>query len=258
MEPQDELRRYYENEGQEDRRLDASGIQHLEFLTAARYLGRHLPEKCRLLDSCAGGGVYAYHFARLGHSVTAGDIVPYNVERIRANRGDAPPLAGIIELDATDLSRFENESFDAVLCMGALYHLLKPEDREKAVAEGLRVLRPGGVFAASYMNRHAVVLNNLTPTLDNLEDMLRFSQSGVEGIFYASTPEEAKALMAGFGVEKLCHVPLDGMAYFLVYTAGLIDASAFERWKTYHFAVCEDESTLGSSYHNLFIARKPN
>lgn len=257
MEPRDELRRFYENEGREEHRLAPNSIQHLEFLTAVRYLDRHLPKNSKVLDSCAGSGVYAYHLARQGHAVTAGDLIPYNVERILASRGDAPALAAVHQLDAANLSRFEDASFDAVLCMGALYHLLNEADREKAVAESLRVLRPGGVFAATYMNRYAVILNNLTPELENLDDMLQFSKRGVEGIFYASTPEEMKGLMADFGVEKLCHIPLDGMAFFLVHTAGLVQPSAFERWKEYHFAVCEDESNLGSSYHCIFIGRKP-
>lgn len=39
-----------------------------------------------------------------------------------------------------------------VLLMGPLYHLLRREDREKALWEALRVLKPGGLIFASFIS----------------------------------------------------------------------------------------------------------
>lgn len=44
-------------------------------------------------------------------------------------------------LDATDMSIFEDESFDVVLNMGPFYHLVDISDREKCIRESLRVLK---------------------------------------------------------------------------------------------------------------------
>lgn len=252
----DKLAAFYENEGEEELRLLPEGAHYLEFLTAARYLFRYLPAGCDILDSCAGTGAYAFYLAQQGHRVTAGDIVPYNVDRMRAKQAEAPRLAGLYQGDAGELSAFAGQSFDAVLCMGALYHMEEEAQRRRVVEESLRVLRDGGLLACTYMNRYAVILNNAVGPLDNLEEILRFAKDGREGIFYASTPEETAALLAGYGLEILCHVALDGVSNFLHTTAGLLDDTGFRRWREYHFAVCEVPSLLGCSYHNLILCRK--
>ncbi len=256
MEQLDELVRYYENEGQEELRLHPDSLQHLELEVAQKYLAQYLPAPVRVLDSCAGTGVYAYWLAGRGHRVVAGDIVSHNVEKMRKNKAEAALLEDIYEGDATDLSRFADESFDAVLCMGALYHMQAPESRRAALAESLRVLRSGGLLFATYMNRYAVILNNLQPDMDNIAEVLRFATLGREGIYYASTAGEMEALVRQVGFAPCCHLALDGPACFLVETAKLLTPQGFARWKEYHFAVCEEQSLIGSSYHNMIIAKK--
>lgn len=252
-----QLNHYYENEGQEEVRLSENSIQRLEYLTAVRALEQWLPPSARVLDNCAGTGIYAFHLAGLGHRVTAGDIVPYNVSLLQEKQAGQPKLENILLADATDMPQLKSGSFDAVLCMGALYHLPHAAQRQKAVQEGMRLLRPGGLFICTYMNRFAVIMNNLTPQLDNLDDMLRFARTGQEEIFYAATVGEAEALVAGCGLQQLSHLALDGTTYFVMETAGLVQPEAFDKWSAYHLATCEEPSLLGSSYHNMIISKKP-
>lgn len=251
-----QLEKFYEDDGKEELRLQESSPQYIEFLVATKYLSQSLPPSARILDSCAGTGVYAFYLAEQGHRVTAGDVVRRNVEILRTIQEKSPLLAGVYEGDALDLSRFPPGSFDAVLCMGALYHLHAPADRRLVVEESLRLLPEGGLFACTYMNRYAVILNNMAGSLDNIGEVLEFVQRGVEGIFYASTPEETAGLMGACGLEPVCHVALDGMAAYLRESAGILDDTGLRRWRDYHLAVCEVPSLLGSSYHNLFIGRK--
>ena len=254
----DDLIHFYENEGQEELRLNPAGVHSLEYLTAQKYLARYLPPGSRVLDSCAGTGAYAFWLAQQGHRVTAGDIVPYNADLMLVKQQQTPVLEHIYLGDATDLSAFADGQFDAVLCMGALYHMQDADSRRAAVRESVRVLRPGGLVFATTMNRYAVILNNLQPDMGNIDDVMRFVRDGTEGIYYASTPGEAEALMESGGFVKKTHVALDGPVCFLRHTAGILADEGFARWKEYHFAVCEDASLLGSSYHNLYIGRKPD
>lgn len=247
---------YYENEGEEELRLQKGGAQYLEFLTAANYLDRFLPPAAKVLDSCAGSGVYSYYLAEQGHLVTAGDIVPHNVKLIREKQKKTPLLSAVYHGDALDLSRFAGASFDAVLLMGALYHFHDPADRRRAVKESLRLLKEDGLFFCTYMNRYAVILNNSAGSLDNIGEILSFAREGKEGIFYASTPEEMKGLMEECRVEKLCHLALDGVSAFLRETAGILDEEGAQRWRDYHLATCEVPSLLGYSYHNMLIGKK--
>jgi 2-polyprenyl-3-methyl-5-hydroxy-6-metoxy-1,4-benzoquinol methylase len=247
---------FYEHEGAEELRLREDSPHYLEFLTATQYLSRYLAPKSRVLDSCAGSGAYAFYLAQQGHRVTAGDLVARNVGILREQQEKTALLERIYRGDALDLSRFAPESFDAVLCMGALYHLETPADRRRAVEESLRLLPIGGLFAATYMNRFGVVLGNVRGSLSNLTEILTFMEEGREDVFYAATPEEMAELMASCGLEILCHAALDGLSNFLHGTAGLLDDKGFRRWREVHRAVCETPSLLGVSYHNLLICRK--
>jgi SAM-dependent methyltransferase len=250
-----ELEQFY-RDSPEELRLQKDGAQYLEYLTAMRYLTRYLPAGCSVLDHCAGTGAYSFALAERGFRVTAGDIVGQNVDFIRERQKKSPVLEDVFQGDALDLSRFPDNSFDAALLMGALYHLKEAGERRRAVGEGMRVLRAGGVLACTYMNRYGVILCDSEGALENLGDILRFAGSGEEGVFYASTPEEMAGLAGSRGLEILCHVALDGMANFLHRTAGLLNGEGFLRWQEYHAATCEVPSLLGASYHNMMICRK--
>jgi 2-polyprenyl-3-methyl-5-hydroxy-6-metoxy-1,4-benzoquinol methylase len=257
MERMESLRIFYENEADEEIRIAGSGVHRLEFVTAKRYLERHLAPKSKILDSCAGSGAYAFWLAGLGHEVTAGDLIAHNVEVMRQKQSTAAnALKEIYCGDALDLSFFPNESFDAVLLMGALYHLSDPADRGAAVRESLRLLRSGGLLFCTYMNRHAVIQNNASGGLGNIGEIMTFLADGKEGVFYASTPGEIQRELSAAGAREVCHLALDGMVCLLHQTAGLIDEEGLERWREYHLAVCEEPSLLGCSYHNMYIGRK--
>ena len=249
------LAQFYGHDSPEELRLMEGGAQHLEFLTAAEYVSRGLPPHCTVLDSCAGTGVYSFYLAERGHAVTAGDLVHANVEKIRLLQKERPLLREIYQGDALDLSRFADSSFDAVLLMGALYHLPQDGPRRRAVEEALRVLRGGGLLVCTYMNRYGVIMNDLDRELENLDEVMRFLREGREGVFYASTPEEMGGLMDSCGVEVLSHIALDGMALFMTQTSGLLGPQGAARWKDYHLATCEVPSLLGASYHNMIIGR---
>ena len=59
-------------------------------------------------------------------------------------------------LDATDLSIFEDGTFDVVLNMGPFYHLLTEEKRDKCLSECIRVLKKGGLLITAYIPRFSV------------------------------------------------------------------------------------------------------
>lgn len=253
---QEKLEEFYMGEGVEELRLKKDGPHYLEHLTATKYMDKYINHGSKILDNCAGSGIYAFHLAEGGHVVTAGDIVPRNVELMNDKQQKNSVLSRVYLGDAKNLSDFEDSSFDVVLCMGALYHMTSRADRDKTVEESLRVLVDGGVFICTYMNRHAIILNNSKGALDNIDEILTFAKKGEEGVFYASTPEEITETMAGHSMETLAHVALDGMSCLMGQTTKLLNKKGAERWRKYHFATCETPSLLGYSYHNMYIGRK--
>jgi SAM-dependent methyltransferase len=194
--------------------------------------------------------------AQAGHTVVSCDLVPYNVDILRAKHEKNPVLSRIVHADALDLSMLEDSSFQAVLCMGALYHLHREEQRRQVVNESLRLLASGGIFICTYLNRHGVILQNCAGSMKNFDEMLQFVRDGKEGVFYAATPAEVETVMHEAGVTRLCHLSLDGMSVFLRHISKRINATGLRRYSEYHRLTCEDPYLLGSGYHNMYIGRR--
>ncbi len=147
----------------EDTRLQR-GMGLLEFARAKELLNRHLPgPPAVVLDVGGGSGPYSTWLARKGYEVHLVDAVPKHVDQAQAASDTQPdyPLASVQEGDARRLGR-EDESCDAVLLMGPLYHLVERSDRVQALREAYRVLRPGGVVFAKAVNRYASLIYGLT------------------------------------------------------------------------------------------------
>lgn len=147
------IARFYAERYDEDTRLGRTAHGRLELLRTRELLARLLPPPAaRVLDVGGGTGGHARWLAAQGYSVHVVDPVPRHVaaaegEPWTAALGDA---RGLREADA---------SVDAVLLLGPLYHMVLPPDRTQALAEAVRVARPGGVVVAAAISRHAPLLD---------------------------------------------------------------------------------------------------
>ena len=99
----------------------------------------------QVLDVACGTGVVAITAARLGAVVTALDLTPQLLERAKENARLAQVQVEFHEGDVEALP-FRDGKFDAVLSQFG--HIFAPRP-EVAIAEMLRVLRPGGTIAFS-------------------------------------------------------------------------------------------------------------
>jgi SAM-dependent methyltransferase len=117
-----------------------------------RLLREHIRTGDRVLDAGAGPGRFTLELARLGARVVAGDISPGQLELHAEKTASVERSIESRELlDILDLSRFADASFDAVVCFGGpISYVLGEADR--ALAELLRVTRPGGHVLLSVMS----------------------------------------------------------------------------------------------------------
>ena len=117
-------------------------------------LRRFVEEGDRVLDLGAGPGRFTIELARLGADVVVADISPRQLELNRERLTEAGLDRHVrerVQADVTDLSRFDDASFDATVCFGGpLSYVL--DRAELGVTELLRVTRPGGHVLLSVMS----------------------------------------------------------------------------------------------------------
>src|SRR5208337_2420614 len=135
----------------------ASPYGQLEFVRTMELLLRHLPSPpARVLDIGGGTGPYSEALAQRGYETHLLDAVEKHVETARHRSSIASFVVG----DARKLN-FPDNFADAALLMGPLYHLTEASDRQAALREALRVLKPGGLLAAAGISRFASLLDGL-------------------------------------------------------------------------------------------------
>ena len=242
----------YDEEG----RLFRDKAHMPEYLTTVRYFDRVFLPASKVLDACAGTGKYAFYLAGQGHRVTALDLVPHNIELIAKN-AKANQLAEIGVCDILDLSRYADGTFDVVLCMGAMYHL-QYNDRALAMAECVRVCKPGGLVVLSYLNRFAVIAAEVTSGLGNLSNVLAAFEDESDFLFKAVTPEEMAELAMKNNLEITHHIGTDGISFVLADKVNSADEEAFDHWMEYIYEACETSSALAYSMHGLLIGKTLN
>ena len=153
---------------------EASRLQRLEseleLLRTRDILIRNLPPApADVIDVGGGPAVHSYWLSSLGYRTHLVDLVPKHIEQARQAAIHYPDvsLSSMTVGDARQL-KFADNSVDAVLMLGPLYHLVQSADRLAALREAYRVLRPGGVLIVEAISRYLPLIKVLTRNM--LED----------------------------------------------------------------------------------------
>ena len=265
----DLLHRHYER-GLEEPRL-SEPLGSVEFARTLEMAARVVPPPPAVVADIGGGpGRYALEFAARGHTVVHRDVVPLHVEQLEAASGALAERVDTGVGDARDLD-LDDDSVDAVLLLGPLYHLVDRDQRVLALREALRVARPGAPVLVSAISRWAPRLHGYLaerlyeqgPFFHRLVQLAEESgriNDELPGWFtgYCHRPDQLRDEVeeAGLVVEDL--VGLEGLAFALpdlaerlqdpVHRDVVLDcARAIERVP----------ELLGLSTHLLVVARAP-
>ena len=261
----------YYNRGKEAARLH-EGVGRLERFRTQELLLRFLPPAPATVHDVGGGaGVYALWLARRGYAVNLLDAMPLHVEQARdasAKQPDAP-LATLTVGDARALP-FGDESADAVLLFGPLYHLTEQGDRLRALREAHRTLKPGGVVLAVSINRYASAFDALSEGFLHDPDFRTVVDRALADgqhrppdgkpfftTAYFHRPDELRSEVeaAGFVLEAL--VAVEGVAWTLTDFEAAWAEPEMRAWVLKVTRQLEGEpSLLGASSHVLAVGRK--
>lgn len=155
------LSEYYDRVDEEGRLGLGSGP--LELARTREILTRYLPTPPAVIGDVGGGaGIHALWLARKGYHVHLVDPVPKHVEQAKhasLSQSDYPLSSAAIG-DARSLE-WEDESMDALLLFGPLYHLTDREDRLLALKEASRVVSEGGRIFVACISRFASLLDGV-------------------------------------------------------------------------------------------------
>jgi SAM-dependent methyltransferase len=142
----------------EHARLTARSAQGpLEHLRTQELVRERLAPGARVLDVGGATGVHAAPLAADGYDVVLVDPVAAQVARAAEHGTFAAHLGDARDLAAPGLD-LADDTFDAVLLLGPLYHLAARADRLRALREAVRVTRPGGTVVAAGITRLAALV----------------------------------------------------------------------------------------------------
>lgn len=153
---------YYEA-GREFNRL-RTDVGLIEFERTKEILLENLPKPPAVIYDIGGAyGEYAWWLASLGYEVHLFDLSETNIKLSKELAKEYPTcsLSSSEVGDARNIPRVDN-SADAVLLMGPLYHITDYDERIKAIKESFRLLKNDGVIFTAALTPYSVLLYNIT------------------------------------------------------------------------------------------------
>jgi len=241
-----------------------------EFALTLRAFRDYLPKPpAKILDVGGGPGRYSIALAKQGYSVTLFDISKQCLEFAKSKAGEVGVwLEGYVHGNATNLNMFQAGSYDVVLLMGPLYHLLLKEEREKALQEAYRVIKTGGLIFASFITRYAVIRwaakNEPSWILKNRKRAERLLTSGIirarkgDGFTdaYFIHPSDVKPFMEKAGFETLDLIATEGVISMIEEKVNELNGELWEAWVELNYKLGKDPTVHGAAEHLLYVGKK--
>ena len=252
-------------------RLTRHPYHLLEFDTTMHFLKKYLPGSGLVLDAGGGPGRYTIELAKMGYEVILFDLTPKLLEIAREQIKKTKiedRVTQILQGSIDDLSMFDDNTFDAIICLGGtLSHIVTRNLRQKAVNELVRVVKNDAPLFVSVIGRLALCMNTIVYLYPELEsDLDGFRRMTITGDYFGGTgfapthfytPEDLKAEFQG-KTKILEMVGLEGIfsthtkEYNEVYEMGKYNEIL---WET-HLKTCTHPSIVGISEHFMIICRK--
>jgi 2-polyprenyl-6-hydroxyphenyl methylase / 3-demethylubiquinone-9 3-methyltransferase len=146
-----------------------------------------------LLDIGCGGGLLSEPLARLGFAVTGVDPAGDNVDVAEAHAARSGVAVTYRKVTAETLVK-EKKRFDVVLAMEVVEHV---PDVSEFVATATRLVKPGGLFVASTINR---TKRAFALAIVGAEYVLRWLPVGTHSWDKFVTPDELEAAIGAGGL----------------------------------------------------------
>lgn len=256
---------------QEWERLARTPADEVSLYIHAHYLKKYILPGQKVLEIGAGAGRFTQVLAELGARIMVGDIsgVQLDLNRKFASKyGFHKAIIDWQQMDICNLASFEANTFDAVVAYGGPFsYVLDKKDR--ALAECIRVVKPGGLLLLSVMSLWGTAHGFLEGTLSLSPDInQKITSSG--DLTPATFPERRSNFMHMFRSQELRTWLEDSGLIILEHSASNCISLAWneklneiranpEKWNELlrmELEACADEGCRGMGTHMLAVARK--
>lgn len=149
------IARYFDDYGEQEwERLVVSPTSEVSLHIHTHYLKKHLQAGASVLEVGAGPGRFTQVMAELGAQIVVSDVSPVQLKLNKENAHQHDFAHAVQDwqvADICDLRQFKAGQFDCVVAYGGpLSYVL--DQRDIALDECLRVLKPGGKLLLSVMS----------------------------------------------------------------------------------------------------------
>lgn len=265
----DKIRAYYAAFDEWGRLDTPEGTR--ELTRALEIVADQLAPGARVLDLGGGPGRYAIELAKLGHRVVLADLSPELLELARRRVAEAavPGVESFDVVNATDLGRYADGSFDAVLGFGPFYHLVADAERRRAAAEIRRVLVPRGLAFIAFIPRLSGLIALIdraaarpaqvpATVLRTAADTGAFSNPTASGFQegYYPVPDELAQLFvgAGFALDDL--LSLKSIASDRASQLARLEPAVTAEVERLARALCRQPEIVATCGHALLVVRR--
>jgi SAM-dependent methyltransferase len=159
-----------------------SAAHRVAFAVHRAFLRDYVQPGDLVLEAGAGAGRFTVELARLGARIHVGDLSPVQIDLNRQHvdeAGVSESVVGCEVLDICDLAKFEDGTFDAVVCYGGPLSYVR-ELADQALGELVRVTKPGGHVLISVMSTLGT-MRTFLPALT--EEGRQFGHTHTERVF---------------------------------------------------------------------------
>lgn len=255
----DSLKNYYENIYTEEGRLFKDNSHKTEFILTTDYIDKYLKKGMRILELGAATGAYSLFYAQKGYEVDALEPYEPSLEILKSKITKDMKINPVLG-DARDLSMYEDDIFDMVLCLGPMYHL-DAKGRDQCLKEAIRVTKPNGlIYLACVSNNFCFVkcIKKFDNYVEKYEEEVKegFRIVDTNDVFHMVFPEEIEKLADKYNLEKLHYLTTDGISPLIQERVNDFSKQEFEVWIDYLRHTAEREDQLGYGAHLLYVARK--
>jgi len=275
----------YDDVEREWNRLVRDAYHSLEFLVTMHHIRKYFPPSGKILDAGGGPGRYSIELCRAGYNVVLLDLSPKCLALAKdkfksESKAVQNRLLEFVLGDIQDLSRFEANHFDAVLCLGGpLTHISNETERITnetgritnetgritAMSELVRVAKPDAVVCISVVGLLAAfrtILQRyshelLEPSFQTLVSQGDGTVGGVWWHFFRA--DELRELAESCGLTTIQMAGCEGLSTGLRDATNLLkqDEAKWQRWVELVLSTSAEPSVVDMGEHILYVGRAP-